>query len=110
MVRMVVSKCVTSLCRYELLTRWLLKCRERALQGWLFWRWDVPVYSGSHQEDYAVRPTDTTFRYLAAHAHMLRSIQNSRAPRADCSAKMGCWMAVDPEANSSTKLPADKRK
>ena len=78
-------------------------CRERALQGWLFWRWDMPVYAGHHQEDYAVRPTDSTFRYLAAHAHMLRRIQNSRAPRADC--KLGCWLALDASADrTSTKM------
>ncbi|KAK9847784.1 hypothetical protein WJX84_007661 [Apatococcus fuscideae] len=76
---------------------------ERALQGWLFWRWDMPVYAGHHQEDYAVRPTDSTFRYLAAHAHMLRRIQNSRAPRADC--KLGCWLALDASADrTSTKM------
>ena len=59
------------------------------------------MYAGKHQEDYAVRTSDSTFKYLTAHAHMLRAIQNAKAPRAEC--QMGCWMAVHANAGSDRK-------
>lgn len=46
---------------YDVFEQVCLYCRDRALVGSLFWRWDVQVYAGSGVADYGVRRFDSTF-------------------------------------------------
>ncbi|KAK9820359.1 hypothetical protein WJX72_009412 [[Myrmecia] bisecta] len=77
----------------------------RALQGSLFWRWDVAVYKGAGQADYGVRTIDSTFDLVTSHASLIKRHMLNAAPDASC--RLGCW--VGEVTQSADGIGIDRR-
>lgn len=58
----------------------------------LFWRWNLPMFSGEGRGDYGVDPADSTFAIIREHTRRVNQKINSVPPRAGCGYE--CWVPV----------------
>lgn len=73
-------------------------CRNRALRGVLFWRWDLNVYEGMPPADYGLLAIDSTFDIVQKNADQVKSLMVSIPPAPSC--KLGCWVPVTEQVSS----------
>lgn len=77
-------------------------CRNRALRGVLFWRWDLNVYEGMPPADYGLLAIDTTFDIVQKNADQVKSLMVSIPPAPSC--KLGCWVPVTEQVSSKRSV------
>ncbi|GMH44902.1 hypothetical protein BSKO_12859 [Bryopsis sp. KO-2023] len=63
------------------------------VQGSLFWRWNMPLFSHMGRGDYGVRPEDSTFQYVLRHTGFVNAMTNSQPPGQSCASE--CWVPND---------------